>query len=60
MSTNEAGDVYRLRKQLIEPVFGIIREQQNARRILLRGLANVGAEWTALATAFNLRILWRA
>ena len=47
------------RKQLVEPVFGIIKEQQRARRFLLRGLANVTAEWTMLATAFNLRTLYR-
>ena len=50
---------YGLRKQLVEPVFGIIKEQQRARRFLLRGLANVAAEWTMLATAFNLRTLCR-
>ena len=48
-----------LRKQLVEPVFGIIKEQQGARRFLLRGLVNVAAEWTMLATAFNLRTSWR-
>ena len=45
------------RKQLVEPAFGIIKEQQGARRFLLRGLVNVEAEWTMLATAFNLRML---
>ena len=60
MSTNTAKEAYKLRKQLVEPVFGIIKEQQRARRFLLRGLANVSAEWTMLATAFNLRILWKA
>ena len=59
METEEARKVYKLRKQLVEPVFGIIKEQQGARRFLLRGLGNVSAEWTTLATAFNLRILWR-
>ena len=59
MSTSVAKEAYRLRKQLVEPVFGIIKEQQGARRFLLRGLANVAAEWTMLATAFNLRTLWR-
>ena len=47
------------RKQLVEPVFGIIKEQLAARRFLLRGFANVSAEWTLLGTAFNLRTLWR-
>ena len=60
MSTSAAKEAYGLRKQLVEPVFGIIKEQQGARRFLLRGLANVAAEWTVLATAFNLRTLWRA
>ena len=59
MSTSAAQEAYRLRKQLVEPAFGIIKEQQGARRFLLCGLANVGAEWTMLATAFNLRTLYR-
>ena len=59
MSTSAAQEAYRLRKQLVEPDFGIIKEQQGARRFLLRGLANVAAEWTMLATAFNLRTLCR-
>ena len=59
MSTDEARDVYKLRKQLVEPVFGIIKEQQGVRRFLLRGVGNVAAEWTLLATTFNLRTLWR-
>ena len=59
MSTEEAKRAYKQRKQLVEPVFGIIKEQQQARRFLLRGLHNVAAEWTLLATAFNLRTLWR-
>ena len=59
MSSRQAIDASKLRKQLVEPVFGIIKEQQAARRFLLRGLVNVTAEWTVLATAFNLRTLWR-
>ena len=59
MSTEEAKGAYRWRMQLVEPVFGIIKEQQQAHRFLLRGLTNVSAEWSLLATAFNLRALWR-
>lgn len=59
METNGAGHAYRLRKQLGEPVFGIVEEQQSARRFLLRGLANVATQWTMLAIALNLRTLWR-
>lgn len=59
MATEEARALYRQRKQLAEPAFGILKEQMGARRFLLRGLANVRAEFILLATAFNLRSLWR-
>jgi transposase len=59
MATHEAKGLYKLRKELVEPVFGILKEQQGGRRFLLRGLAKVRAEWDLLAAAFNLRTLWR-
>ena len=59
MRTDEARSLYARRKELNEPAFGIIKEQMGARRFLLRGLTNVRAEFTLLATAFNLRTLWR-
>ena len=60
MQTAEARDAFRRRKQLIEPVFGIIKQQQAGRRFLLRGLEAVRSEWTLLAVAFNLRTLAKA
>jgi transposase len=59
MATAEAKDLYRRRKELVEPVFGILKEQQRARRFLLRGMAGVQAEWSLMATTFNLRTLAR-
>ncbi len=59
MSTKEAKALYARRKEMVEPVFGVMKEQQGARRFLLRGLTNVKAEWAALAAAFNLRTLWK-
>jgi transposase len=59
MATDAAKAAYRQRKCLPEPVFGILKEQQGARRLLLRGLDNVRAEWGLLATAFNLRTMAR-
>ena len=59
MDTEWAKALYRKRKQLVEPVFGIIKEQQGLSRFLLRGLENVRSEWSLLATAFNLRTLYR-
>jgi transposase len=59
MKTPEAHGLYARRKELSEPTFGILKDQMGARRFLLRGLANVRAEFALLATAFNLRTLWR-
>ena len=59
MATDEARSAFKRRKQLVEPVFGLIKEQQGVRRFLLSGLGNVTAELPLLAIAFNLRTLWR-
>jgi transposase len=59
MSTDQAHNLYARRKELSEPTFGIIKDQLGARRFLLRGLANVRAEFALIATAFNLRTMWR-
>ncbi len=45
---------YRLRKQVVEPVFGHIKECRGFRRFLLRGLEQVRAEWSILCTVHNL------
>ena len=45
MATDEARSAFKKRKQLVEPVFGIIKEQQGLRRFLLCGLGNVAAKW---------------
>lgn len=57
MKTEEAQKFYARRQQLSEPTFGILKEQLGARRFLLRGLANVRAEFALIATAFNLKTL---
>jgi hypothetical protein len=58
MRTSEAVALYRRRRELSEPTFGVMKDQMNARRVLLRGIYNVKAEFSLLATAFNLRVLW--
>ena len=59
MATDQAKEAYRRRKELPEPVFGILKEQMGMRHFLLRGLSNVKAEWLTAVTAFNLRSLCR-
>jgi hypothetical protein len=58
MKTAEAKKAYKPRKELIEPTFGLIKEQMGIRSFLLRGLTNVRAEGCFIATAFNLRTLY--
>jgi len=59
MTTAPARSLYRRRQGLVEPVFGIFKEQLGLRRFLLRGINAVRAEATLIATAFNLRTLLR-
>lgn len=48
---------YRLRKQVVEPVFGQIKRAMGFGGFLLRGLDNVSAEWSLICAAHNLRKL---
>ena len=45
---------YRLRKQIVEPVFGQIKQARGFRQFLLRGIEKVTAEWALICTAHNL------
>jgi transposase len=50
--------VYRRRKQLAEPVMGVLKEQRGMRRFRLRGLSKVAVEFTWAVTALNLTRMW--
>jgi transposase len=45
---------YRLRKQVVEPVFGQEKSARGFRRFLLRGLEQVRGEWAMVCTVHNL------
>jgi len=45
---------YRLRKQIVEPVFGQVKQARSFRQCLLRGLDKAAGEWSLLCTAHNL------
>lgn len=51
--------VYQRRKQIVEPVLGVLKEQRGMRRFRLRGLRKVAVEFTWAATALNLTRIWR-
>src|SRR4029077_5809419 len=51
----EGKKLYALRKQIPEPVFGIIKSAMGFRQFLLRGLENVQGEWTLVTMAWNMK-----
>ena len=55
LKTRAGRAAYALRKQTVEPVFGIIKSVMGFRQFLLRGLANVTHEWTLVCLAWNLK-----
>jgi transposase len=55
LKTRAGRAVYALRKQTVEPVFGIIKSVLGFRQFLTRGLANVQNEWTLVCLAWNLK-----
>ncbi len=44
---------YRLRKHVVEPVFGQIKAARGFRQLLLRGVKKVTCEWALICTAHN-------
>jgi transposase len=51
---------YRLRKQVVEPVFGQIKQAREFRQFLMRGIEKVTAEWAMICIAHNLLKLAKA
>jgi hypothetical protein len=55
LKTTAGRAIYALRKQTVEPVFGIIKSVMGFRQFSLRGLKKVGAEWTLVCLAWNVK-----
>ncbi len=51
--------LYAARKQIVEPVFGMIKSARGIRQFLLRGLEKVSAEWQLICLTHNLLKIWR-
>jgi len=58
LKTKTGQALYKLRKQTVEPVFGIIKEAMGFRRFLLRGRAKVSLEWTLVCVSYNFKRLF--
>jgi transposase len=52
--------LYKLRKIIVEPVFGQIKEANGFRRFSFRGLDAVRSEWDLVSTTHNLQKLYRS
>lgn len=51
----EEKEIYKKRKQTVEPVFGIIKEILGFRQFSLRGEKETDAEWSLVCSAYNLK-----
>jgi len=60
LKTEAGRSVYKMRKAIVEPVFGQIKERRGFRRFSLRGKQNVGSEWRLVCAASNLLKLFRS
>ena len=55
LKTPEGRDLYALRKQTPEPVFGIIKSVLGFHQFSLRGLEKVRGEWSLVTMAWNMK-----
>ena len=60
LRTAQGQTVYKMRKAIVEPVFGQIKELRGFRRFSFRGKEKVAAEWQLICLTHNLLKLFRA
>ena len=57
LGTKEGRALYGLRKQTVEPVFGIIKRVMGWRQMSMRGLDKARGEWSLVTMAWNIKRL---
>ena len=57
LASEEGRALYKLRRQSVEPVFGVIKAVLGFTGFSLRGLDKVSGEWTLVALAYNCKRL---
>lgn len=60
LRTAAGRSIYKMRKAIVEPVFGQIKERRGFRRFSFRGLRSVGLEWELICLTGNLLKLFRS
>lgn len=58
LKTPEGKTLYKLRKQTVEPVFGIIKEVLGFRRFSMRGKKKAELEWVLVCLSYNLKKMY--
>jgi hypothetical protein len=58
LQTSVGKTLYKLRKQTVEPVFGIIKSVLGFRQFLLRGREKVSLEWLLVCVSYNFKRLF--
>ena len=60
LQTDAGRAIYKMRKAIVEPVFGQIKECRHFRRFSFRGFENVRAEWKLVCLTHNILKLFRS
>jgi len=60
LRTKRGRQKYKLRKEVVEPVFGQIKQVRGFRQFLLRGLQKVTCEWRLITATHNIMKLYRS
>ena len=55
LGTQAGRALYKLRKQTVEPVFGIIKHVMGWRQMSMRGLDKAQGEWNLVTMAWNIK-----
>ena len=58
LQTKKGAAIYAMRKTVVEPVFGQIKEARGFRQFLLRGLKKVQGEWALICLTHNILKLY--
>ena len=59
LHTKAGAAVYAMRKAIVEPVIGQIKQARGFRQFLLRGIQKVQGEWSLVCTTHNILKLYR-
>jgi hypothetical protein len=60
MRSEPGRHLYRKRRSIVEPVFGVLKQQRNLREFRMRSLDKVAIEFALAATAYNLTRIHRS